>query len=156
MEEVLLGFVLLGGMGWLATSVYLVRKCRALTEERDTLALALRQRREVPDVTASHDSKPVPGKSDKQLLWERDSSVYNCCIYIVPEEVGGFSVWMPRLPGVASQGDTEAEAIANCSEAFQGAIETYREHCDQIPWRDEKDVESCPAAAKKKHVLVKV
>ena len=33
----------------------------------------------------------------------------------------GYAVWVPGLPGCASQGDTEAEALEN----IRGAIEDY-------------------------------
>jgi len=43
------------------------------------------------------------------------------------EACGGFSAEIITLPGVASQGNTEDEAIANLREAFKGAIESYLE-----------------------------
>lgn len=43
---------------------------------------------------------------------------------------GGFSVWVPDLPGCASQGDTIEEAIANIKEA----MELYLE-CDELDAR---------------------
>ena len=42
----------------------------------------------------------------------------------------GYSVWIPGLPGCCSQGDTEAEAIANIKIAAQeylGAVEDLLE-----------------------------
>ncbi|MBN2023327.1 MAG: type II toxin-antitoxin system HicB family antitoxin [Pirellulales bacterium] len=54
----------------------------------------------------------------------------------MPEE-DGYSVWIPDLPGVASQGDTMEEAIGNLKEAFRGAISVYRESGDSIPWTTE-------------------
>ena len=44
------------------------------------------------------------------------------------EKTGGFSVWVPELPGCASQGETIEEAIANIKEA----IELYLEDKDTI------------------------
>lgn len=35
------------------------------------------------------------------------------------EEDGGFSVWIPDLPGCASQGDTLEEAMDNIKEAME-------------------------------------
>jgi len=40
----------------------------------------------------------------------------------------GFSVWVPGLPGCASQGETEAEALENISDA----IREYLEVADQL------------------------
>jgi len=42
------------------------------------------------------------------------------------EKEGGFSVWVPDLPGCASQGETLEEAIRNIKEA----IELYLEESD--------------------------
>ncbi len=42
------------------------------------------------------------------------------------ETDGGFSVWVPDLPGCASQGDTLEEALKNIKEA----IELYLEDSD--------------------------
>lgn len=39
------------------------------------------------------------------------------------EKEGGFSVWVPELPGCASQGETFDEALANIREAMQLYIE---------------------------------
>ena len=43
------------------------------------------------------------------------------------EEDGGYSVWIPDLPGCASQGDTLEEAIENIKEA----AELYLEDADR-------------------------
>lgn len=34
------------------------------------------------------------------------------------EKIGGFSVWIPDLPGCASQGETFEEALMNIKEAI--------------------------------------
>lgn len=39
------------------------------------------------------------------------------------EKEGGFSVWVPDLPGCASQGETFEEALANIKEAIELFIE---------------------------------
>ncbi|MBI4080951.1 MAG: type II toxin-antitoxin system HicB family antitoxin [Candidatus Levybacteria bacterium] len=43
------------------------------------------------------------------------------------ESDGGYSVWVPDLPGCASQGDTLEEAIGNIKEA----AELYLEDADE-------------------------
>ena len=42
------------------------------------------------------------------------------------EEDGGYSVWVPSLPGCASQGDTLEEAISNIHEAIELYLEDHR------------------------------
>lgn len=44
------------------------------------------------------------------------------------EKEGGFSVWVPDLPGCASQGETLEETISNIKEA----IELYLESSEDI------------------------
>lgn len=62
--------------------------------------------------------------------------VYRCPVDLVTEEDGTFSVLAVSLPGVASQGSNEQEALDNIIEAFQGVMETYKEIGKQIPWLD--------------------
>ena len=35
-----------------------------------------------------------------------------------PEEDGGYSIWLPDVPGCISQGETVAEAMENIKDAF--------------------------------------
>ncbi|MBI4063201.1 MAG: type II toxin-antitoxin system HicB family antitoxin [Elusimicrobia bacterium] len=42
-----------------------------------------------------------------------------------PED-GGFSVYVPALPGCASQGETEDEALSNIREAIEMTLEHLR------------------------------
>lgn len=47
------------------------------------------------------------------------------------EAEGGYSVTVPDLPGCISQGETEAEALANIREAIEGYIEALK--ADGLP-----------------------
>lgn len=47
------------------------------------------------------------------------------------EADGGYSVWVPDLPGCASMGDTRDEAVANIREAMECYIESLR--ADNMP-----------------------
>lgn len=49
------------------------------------------------------------------------------------EKDGGFSVWVPDLPGCASQGETLEEALENIKEA----IELYLEDSPSIEATDD-------------------
>lgn len=56
------------------------------------------------------------------------------------EEDGGYSVWIPDLPGCASQGNSLEEAIGNIKEAIELHLENAedeyiqagKEHKDQF------------------------
>jgi len=48
-------------------------------------------------------------------------------VQLIREEVGGFTVVVPGLPGCMSQGETEEEALANISELIPVYFETYNE-----------------------------
>ncbi len=50
-----------------------------------------------------------------------------------PEEEGGFSVLVPALPEVVTEGDTEAEALANAEEAIGAALAYRRDSGLPIP-----------------------
>lgn len=52
-------------------------------------------------------------------------------VVVEREDVGGFSVSVPDLPGCASQGETEEEALANIREAIEGYIEGLK--ADGLP-----------------------
>lgn len=67
--------------------------------------------------------------------WHKyEGGVYRCMVYVAPEETGVFSVIAAYLPGVASQGDSEREALANITEALTGAIRIYKELGQEVPW----------------------
>jgi predicted RNase H-like HicB family nuclease len=63
-------------------------------------------------------------------------NVFECRALVCPEEEGGFSSFALRLPGVASQGETEDEALLNLKEAFRGTLAAYLEGGMEIPWGD--------------------
>lgn len=93
---------------------------------------------ELPIREGSKQVIPVPRWEDHA----RDNR-YQCRILLCPEEEGGFSAHATRLPGVVSEGETEAEAINNIAEAFRLAIREYRASGKSVPWED-VDVELCP------------
>ena len=49
-------------------------------------------------------------------------------VILEPAEEGGYTVYVPSLPGCISEGDTEEEAISNIKEA----IELYLEPIEYI------------------------
>ncbi len=54
-------------------------------------------------------------------------------ITLIPEPEGGFSVFVPELPSVATQGDTREEAFANAKEAIELYLEVMAEEGLPLP-----------------------
>lgn len=48
-------------------------------------------------------------------------------IVLEPSDEGGYTVYVPALPGCISEGETRDEAIANIREALQLYLETDEE-----------------------------
>lgn len=51
---------------------------------------------------------------------------FSFSVVLEPQEDGGFTVLVPALPEVVTEGDTEQEALANAEEAIR-AILAYRQ-----------------------------
>ncbi|MBI4137767.1 MAG: type II toxin-antitoxin system HicB family antitoxin [Candidatus Sungbacteria bacterium] len=49
------------------------------------------------------------------------------------EEMGGFTVTIPALPGCISEGDTFEEALKNIGEAAELWLEVTKKHKQEIP-----------------------
>ena len=54
-------------------------------------------------------------------------------VVLVPEAEGGFSVFVPELPSIATEGDTADEALEMAREAIEGYLETMREEGWAVP-----------------------
>ena len=54
-------------------------------------------------------------------------------VVLEPCEEGGYTVYVPSLPGCVSEGDTFNEAIENIKDAITGWIEVSKEYGDEIP-----------------------
>ncbi len=50
-----------------------------------------------------------------------------------PQPEGGYTVLVPALPEVVTEGDTIDEALANAREAIEAVLEMYREEGWEIP-----------------------
>jgi antitoxin HicB len=53
---------------------------------------------------------------------------YSFSVVLEPQEEGGFTVLVPALPEVVTEGDDEKEALANAREAVQAILAYRREH----------------------------
>jgi len=54
-------------------------------------------------------------------------------IVLEPSEEGGFTVYVPSLPGCISEGDTKAEALENIKEAIELYIEPVDDDMIGLP-----------------------
>ena len=54
-------------------------------------------------------------------------------VVIVSEPDGGYSVFVPELPSVATQGETIEEARANAQDAIEGYLEVMHEDGLPVP-----------------------
>jgi predicted RNase H-like HicB family nuclease len=77
---------------------------------------------------------------------------YECRVYLCPDETGGFYAYVANLPGIVSEGETHEEALENIKDAFRGAVATYRDAGESIPWT--LDVDPLPEKAIEKRIMV--
>jgi antitoxin HicB len=68
-----------------------------------------------------------PYRSDKV------TANYSFSVILEPQEEGGFTVLVPALPEVVTEGDTEQEALANAEEAIRAIVSYRRDHGIAIP-----------------------
>jgi antitoxin HicB len=54
-------------------------------------------------------------------------------VILEPNELGGYTVIVPLLPGCISEGDTRDEALANIREAIELYIESLQADGEPIP-----------------------
>ncbi|HFC97052.1 MAG TPA: type II toxin-antitoxin system HicB family antitoxin [Thermosulfurimonas dismutans] len=57
-------------------------------------------------------------------------------IILEPSEEGGYTVYVPSLPGCISEGDTKEEALKNIKEAIELYLEPVED--DLIPFEQTK------------------
>jgi len=57
-------------------------------------------------------------------------------VILEPCEEGGYTVYVPSLPGCVSEGNTHMEALENIKDAIKGWIEVSKEYGDEIPPSD--------------------
>lgn len=61
------------------------------------------------------------------------SESYSFSIVLEPQQEGGFTVLVPALPEVVTEGDTEQDALANAEEAIRAVISYRRDKGIAIP-----------------------
>jgi len=72
----------------------------------------------------------MPGRANvcRAMDTEREFDVV-----MVAEPEGGYSVFVPELPSVATQGETIEEARANAQDAIEGYLEVMHEDGLPVP-----------------------
>ena len=58
---------------------------------------------------------------------------YSYSVVLEPQEGGGFTVLVPALPEVVTEGDTEQESLANAEEAIRAILAYRRDQGLAIP-----------------------
>jgi antitoxin HicB len=58
---------------------------------------------------------------------------YRFSVILEPQIGGGFTVLVPALPEVVTEGETEAEALANAEEAIRAIVSYRQDHGLPIP-----------------------
>ena len=61
------------------------------------------------------------------------TQTYSYSIILEPQEGGGYTVLVPALPEVVTEGDTEAEALGHAEEAIRAVLSYRRDHGSAIP-----------------------
>jgi predicted RNase H-like HicB family nuclease len=57
-------------------------------------------------------------------------------VVLEPSKDGGYSVYVPSLPGCVSEGDSYEGALENIRDAIRGWLEVAKEFGDDIPSSD--------------------
>jgi len=61
-------------------------------------------------------------------------------VVLEPQEEGGYTVYVPSLPGCVSQGETIQEAMTNIKEAIELYLESYKERKLSLPRIEEREI----------------
>ena len=61
-------------------------------------------------------------------------------VILEPQAEGGYTVYVPGLPGCVSQGETAEEAMVNIREAIEVYLESLRERGMPLPQIEEREV----------------
>ena len=54
-------------------------------------------------------------------------------VILTPQSEGGYTVSVPDLPDVVTEGETREEALAMAKDAIEAYLETMRDHGWEVP-----------------------
>ena len=69
-----------------------------------------------------------------------EKKVYNFTAVFEPAKEGGYVVYIPALPGCATQGETFEEAETMARDAIGGYLKTLRDLDEDVPVESEKAI----------------
>ena len=72
---------------------------------------------------------------------------FSFSVVLEPQEDGGFTVLVPALPEVVTEGDTEQEALANVEEAIRAVVSYRRDQGLAIPTDAHPEIRRVTVAA---------
>jgi antitoxin HicB len=75
------------------------------------------------------------------------SEEHSFSVVLEPQEGGGFTVLVPALPEVVSEGDTREEALSHAEEAIRAVLEYRRDRGIPIPSDAKPEVRQVTVAA---------
>lgn len=61
-------------------------------------------------------------------------------VVLTPQAEGGFTVSVPELPDVITEGETKEEALAMAKDAIEGYLESMRSHGFPVPTSEREQV----------------
>ncbi len=61
-------------------------------------------------------------------------------VVLEPQEEGGYTVYVPSLPGCVSQGETTEEAMTNIKEAIEVYLDSLKARKIPMPQVEEREV----------------
>jgi predicted RNase H-like HicB family nuclease len=61
-------------------------------------------------------------------------------VVLEPQEEGGYTVYVPSLPGCVSQGETTEEAMTNIKEAIEVYLDSLKARKIPMPRIEEREV----------------
>jgi len=61
-------------------------------------------------------------------------------VVLEPQKEGGYTVYVPSLPGCVSQGETTEEAMVNIREAIEVYLESLKARGISVPQIEEREV----------------
>jgi antitoxin HicB len=72
---------------------------------------------------------------------------FSFSVILEPQEGGGFTVLVPALPEVVTEGDTEEEALLNAQEAIRAILDYRRDQGIAIPADAQPEIRRVVVAA---------